>query len=66
MDGTLLPMDMKEFTNGYFILLAKKLAPFSIPTDVLVSTIWKGTELMARNDGSKAWSRRARRARSST
>lgn len=53
MDGTLLPMDMKEFTNGYFILLAKKLAPFSIPTDVLVSTIWKGTELMARNDGSK-------------
>ena len=25
LDGTLLPMDMDEFTSGYFRLLAKKL-----------------------------------------
>ena len=28
MDGTLVPMDMKEFTDGYFKLLAKRLAPY--------------------------------------
>ena len=27
LDGTLLPMDMEEFTNGYFGLLTQKLAP---------------------------------------
>ena len=27
LDGTLLPMDMDEFTSGYFRLLAKKAAP---------------------------------------
>ena len=27
LDGTLLPMDLDEFTHGYFRLLAAKLAP---------------------------------------
>ena len=27
LDGTLLPMDQTEFTNGYFKLLAAKMAP---------------------------------------
>lgn len=28
LDGTLLPMELEEFTNTYFALLAKKAAPF--------------------------------------
>lgn len=27
LDGTLLPMDQKEFTRGYFELLAEKCLP---------------------------------------
>lgn len=53
MDGTLVPMDMKEFTDGYFKLLAKRLTPFKIPTDKLIDSIWKGTAAMVRNDGSR-------------
>ena len=53
MDGTLVPMDMKEFTDGYFKLLAKRLAPYGIPTDRLIDSIWKGTAAMVRNDGSR-------------
>ncbi|MCR4756004.1 MAG: HAD family hydrolase [Lachnospiraceae bacterium] len=53
MDGTLVPMDMKEFTDGYFRLLAKRLAPYNIPTDTLIDSIWKGTAAMVRNDGSR-------------
>ena len=53
MDGTLIPMDMKEFSLGYFQFLGKKLEEFNIPYDKLVATIWEGTGAMARNDGSK-------------
>lgn len=51
LDGTLLPMDMDEFTKGYFKLLAKKAAPFGYEPEKLVSSVWKGTEAMVRNDG---------------
>lgn len=54
MDGTLVPMDMKEFTDGYFKLLAKRLAPYGIPADKLVASVWKGTAAMVRNDGSRS------------
>lgn len=53
MDGTLVPMDMKEFTDGYFKLLAGRLAPYGIPTDLLIDSVWKGTAAMVRNDGSR-------------
>lgn len=53
MDGTLVPMDMKEFTDGYFRLLAKRLTPYNIPTDLLIDSIWKGTAAMVQNDGSR-------------
>ncbi len=53
MDGTLVPMDMKEFTDGYFKLLAKRLAPYGIPADKLIDSVWKGTAAMVRNDGSR-------------
>lgn len=52
MDGTLLPMDMHRFTNGYFKFLAPKLAPFGISAEKLVPAIWDGTAAMVKNDGS--------------
>ena len=52
MDGTLVPMDMHEFTKGYFVLLGKKLAEYNIPHEKLVAAIWEGTGAMVKNDGS--------------
>lgn len=52
LDGTLLPMDMDEFSKGYFKLLAKKAAPFGYEPEKLIASVWKGTEAMVRNDGS--------------
>ena len=52
LDGTLLPMDMDEFTGGYFKLLAKKAAPYGYEPGRLVKAIWHGTAAMVRNDGS--------------
>ena len=54
MDGTLLPMDMKEFMEGYFRLIAPKFEPFGITHEALVPAIWKGTEAMVMNDGSRS------------
>ncbi len=51
LDGTLLPMDMDEFTGGYFKLLAKKVAPYGYEAKSLVDAIWHGTAAMVRNDG---------------
>jgi len=53
MDGTLLPMDMKEFTSGYFKFLAKAISKYEIPFDKLVSAIWDSTAKMVTNDGSR-------------
>lgn len=52
LDGTLLPMDMDEFTGGYFRLLAKKAAPLGYEPEMLVKGVWHGTAAMVRNDGS--------------
>ena len=52
LDGTLLPMDMDEFTNGYFKLLAKKAKPYGYEQQSLVNAIWRGIAAMVRNDGS--------------
>ncbi len=52
LDGTLLPMDMDEFTGGYFKMLAKKAAPYGYEPQELISAIWHGTAAMVRNDGS--------------
>jgi len=51
MDGTLVPMNMEEFTNGYFVELGKKLAPYRIEQSKLVKSIWAGTKSMVENDG---------------
>ena len=52
LDGTLLPMNMEEFTGGYFKFLCKKLAPFNLDNNLLIDVIWKGTGAMVMNDGS--------------
>lgn len=52
MDGTLLPMDMKTFTEGYFKFLSVKLMPFGLAPDKLIPAVWDGTGAMVKNDGS--------------
>ena len=52
LDGTLLPMDQDQFTQYYFGLLAKKLAPYGYNAEQLISGIWVGTAAMVKNDGS--------------
>ena len=51
LDGTLLPMDEKKFTEYYFGLLCKKLEPLGYDKEKLIKTIWTGTSLMVKNDG---------------
>lgn len=53
LDGTLLPMDMDEFTNGYFDLLCKRAEAKGYEREKLISTIWGGTKQMIKNDGKK-------------
>ena len=54
MDGTLLPMNQKEFTSAYFKELGKKLCPiFNIDPEALTAAVWKGTKAMIVNDGSR-------------
>lgn len=51
LDGTLLPMDMDEFTSGYFKMLAAKAAPCGYELKSLVKAIWHGVAAMVKNDG---------------
>lgn len=51
LDGTLLPMDQEEFTNGYFRLLAAKMAPYGYDPGQLVDALWQGVGAMVKNDG---------------
>ena len=53
LDGTLLPMELEQFTNTYFGLLAKKAAPFGFQPEPLVAAVWKGTKAMVKNDGTE-------------
>lgn len=53
LDGTLLPMNEEEFTNGYFGFLCKRLEKFGYEKEKLIETIWAGTKKMILNDGSK-------------
>lgn len=54
LDGTLLPMDMDEFTKGYFGYLYKSTAaPLGYDKDSFVPAMWKGVSAMVKNDGSR-------------
>lgn len=52
MDGTLIPMDVDAFSEGYFYDLHKKLDRFGFEHGPLVKAIWTGTGAMVKNDGS--------------
>ena len=52
LDGTLLPMDMGEFTAGYFGDLADALGDRVTDRKRFVKAIWAGTKAMMANDGS--------------
>ncbi len=52
LDGTLLPIDEKIFTEVYFKLLCERVAPLGYDPKKLIDVVWKGTEHMYRNDGS--------------
>ena len=42
LDGTLLPMDQKDFMDYYFKALATKLVPHGYETKKLVDSVWAG------------------------
>lgn len=51
LDGTLLPMDMKEFERAYFGGLCRAI-PEMAPQE-LMKAVWNGVKAMAQNDGSR-------------
>ena len=51
LDGTLLPMDQDAFIKAYLGGLATKMVPFGYDPQLLIKSIWVGTEAMVRNDG---------------
>lgn len=53
MDGTLLPMDNDEFTDGYFRLLAEAVAPLGYEYKSMSYAMWQGVKAMLQNDGSR-------------
>lgn len=53
LDGTLLPMDQDVFVKDYFGRIAAKVAPHGYDPKLLIDTIWKGTYVMVKNNGTK-------------
>lgn len=51
MDGTLLPMDIDQFTSKYFEEIGKYMYSYGYNPKELIKGIWKGTEAMVKNDG---------------
>ena len=52
LDGTLLPMDMQNFTEHYFKSLCKKASPaIGIEPQVLINSVLGGLKAMSTNDG---------------
>lgn len=52
LDGTLLPMDMKNFIELYLASLCKRfVSVFGIDAKKLTDAIWIGSAAMAKNDG---------------
>lgn len=54
LDGTLLPMDLREFTELYLQAFCRRFAPeIGIDAETLVKAVWGGAEAMAKNDGTR-------------
>lgn len=52
IDGTLLPMDLEQFTKCYFKHLIAYVAPLGGDPQAVYGAVMKGVEMMVRNDGS--------------
>ena len=52
LDGTLLPMDVEEFTKKYFGLIMQTMNENNRDGKMILDAILKGTMAMVRNDGS--------------
>ena len=54
LDGTLLPMEQENFMKAYFTELCNRVCPvLHIQPEILIKGVWKGTEAMVKNDGSR-------------
>lgn len=53
LDGTILPFVQEDFIKLYFGGLSKKLASYGYEPEKVVKYVWKGTEAMMKNDGSR-------------
>lgn len=51
LDGTLLPMDMKEFTDTYMLLLSNRLETAGYDAKKIVAALWVGVKAVTENDG---------------
>ena len=51
LDGTLLPMDMKEFTDTYMLLLSNRLSFAGYDAQKVTAALWIGVKAMTQNDG---------------
>ena len=51
LDGTLLPMDMKEFTDTYILLLKSHLESAGYEAEKIIAGIWIGQKAMIENNG---------------
>ena len=49
LDGTLLPMNLEEFTAAYFRLLSGRFSEYD--PNAFIAAVWQGTKAMMSNDG---------------
>ncbi len=54
LDGTLLPMDQDIFIKAYLGGLCAALAPKGYEPKAVAAALWKSTDAMVKNDGSKS------------
>lgn len=47
MDGTLLPMDVRQFLDDYYVYLRAKLAPEHIDTELFIAALNRGMNAMS-------------------
>lgn len=51
LDGTLLPMDLKEFTDTYIFLLSSRLKSSGYDAKKVIAALWVGEKAMVTNNG---------------
>lgn len=51
LDGTMLPMDMKEFTDTYILILKNRLISTGFDADEIIAGMWVGIKAIVENDG---------------